>query len=320
MHHIAEIRGAGALPGRRDPRRTSQPRVLDQEIVQRQVWHLVGQGQFLRDLAGHPGHQRRPPHNIPEPLRHLVQIISGEGAQGKASHRLGGDHIFRPRKGFHRIMHTHVVPDVLPQKFHSLEGQQQRVECASALLRHDGRVGLFPVECHVKGGQRQTADVRAGVRPAVHHQRHVDVFQITGLHHIDLSAEGLLGGGAVNHQCKRLIPAAVFQRHRRAQAGRSLHMMPAPMPQPGQSVVLAEEADAGGQVAGVCGRASGRLSQAGGGLSRAGGRLSQAGGGLSHPAAPLRPASYAVVHGPKGAFQPCNRALYRESVLRQIPA
>lgn len=40
MHHITEICEAGALPGRRDPRRASQPRILDQEIVQRQVWYL----------------------------------------------------------------------------------------------------------------------------------------------------------------------------------------------------------------------------------------------------------------------------------------
>ena len=78
---------------------------------------------------------------------------------------------------------------------------------------------------------KRQVDVRACVRRTVHHQRDVDVLKVSGLKHVDLAAEGLLRGGAVDHQVKGKGFAAVFQCHRGPEACGPLHVVTAAMAQ-----------------------------------------------------------------------------------------
>ena len=139
-------------------------------------------------------------------------------------------------------MDADVGRELLPPQPDRAEQQDHRVEGVPAPPRIRGRVGLQPVEhdLDVLRRERERADVAAVA--GVEEQRRVDALEQAVLDHELLAAAPLLGRRAEEHDLARDLVGQRGQADRRADAARGHRVVAAAVAEPGQRVVLGEDA------------------------------------------------------------------------------
>ncbi len=94
-------------------------------------------------------------------------------------------------------------------------------------------------------GQCQTLLVYTGVRPAVHHQCHINIPKVSQLPHRHFRAAGLLRRSPVHHQLEGFLKPSLLQGDGGGADTGALHVVAAAVAQAPQRVVLTQQADPG---------------------------------------------------------------------------
>ena len=179
--NVSEVCASGLFPGRRNAGSLEERGVLHDDLIQEIAGHLVVEILILPDFIGYIRHQSRTLNDPLEALANPVEHIPGIAAQAKAADSAIRNYVGRAGKLRHGIVHSGIFTDVFPQELNGTEAQQQGIQGAAALLGSQRGMGAFAVEGNGVVGQRHALFIHAGVGAAVHHERHIDIPEVTVL-------------------------------------------------------------------------------------------------------------------------------------------
>ena len=195
-------------------------------------------------LAGRPGRERRSGDEVPEPVVHLREVRLVGGPDHEPADGAVGDDVRRGAALDDDPVHARVRAQLLAPEPDRLEEEQERVERVPAHPRVGGGMRRPPGEHDVDVLAREQADLHVVLVARVIEERGVEAVEQPVVEHELLARPSLLRRGAEEHDLAGQLVAHGRERDRRPDPGGRHRVVPAPVAEARERVVLREDADA----------------------------------------------------------------------------